>query len=473
MTERGDTHDELEEALTAHLRQQAARAPAPRDLWERVRSRLGTPVRESGFFGWLGRWLRPVPAFAVAGVLVVAVGATALLVAAPLARGTLDSFAAGSDPTPTPVPPGFDGPAGASGAAAESDRRFGRITIATDTPSPRPPAAPTPTPAPLGAFESASLSTVGDSVTVQFLNDREVASAGSLSIEVASVRVAMAELRAIAESLGGFVEQLTTSGGPEPAQGTATIRVPGDSFFTAVERIQALGEVQSERLGQEDVTGRAIDLDAQLRGELRKEESLLELLDRANSVSDVLTVERELSRVRSTVERLAGQLAFLERRVALASIVVSLSLPPEKAALPSSAIIEVQVEDVGAAVRDVLAAVSQAGGEAGRSVVTVRNGSEEATLSLRVPEAEFDRVLDAIEAKGTVQFKQVQRSGFGAALDAAGEEVEASFELTLSHEPPAGFNWWVWVGVPAGAAGAALLLGALLYAAYRAGRRAG
>ena len=128
---------------------------------------------------------------------------------------------------------------------------------------------------------------------------------------------------------------------------------------------------------------------------------------------------------------------------------------------------------MGAAVRDVLAAVSQAGGEAGRSVVTVRNGSEEATLSLRVPEAEFDRVLDVIEAKGTVEFKQVQRSGFGAALDAAGEELEASFELTLSHEPPAGFNWWVWVGIPAGAAGAFVLLGPLLYAAYPAGPRGG
>ncbi|MCH7607299.1 MAG: hypothetical protein IIC94_01840 [Chloroflexi bacterium] len=154
MTERGDTHDELEEALTAHLRREAARAPAPRDLWERVRSRLGTPVRESGFFGWLGRWLRPVPAFAVAGVLVVAVGATALLVAVPLARGTLGSFAAGSDPTPTPtpVPPGFAGPPGA--ASAEASDAWSLIPTETDTPtaSPRPPAAPTPTPAPLGAF---------------------------------------------------------------------------------------------------------------------------------------------------------------------------------------------------------------------------------------------------------------------------------------------------------------------------------
>lgn len=461
MTNRGDTHDELEQALTAHLRQEAAGAPVPGDLWERVRSRLGAPVRESWVFGWLGRWLRPVPAFAAAGALLLAVGLTALLAGGPLG---------GSDPTPTPAPPGATGPPGASGAEASDD--WSLAAIATDTPaaSPRPPAAPTPTPAPFatptpapfGAFDSASL----------LLDDREVASAGSLSIEVASVRVAMAELRGIAESLGGFVEQLTTSGGPEPRQGAATIRVPGDSFFTAVELIQALGEVQSERLGQEDVTGRAIDLEAQLRGELRKEESLLELLDRANSVSDVLTVERELSRVRSEVERLAGQLAFLERRVALASIVVSLSLPPEEAALPSSASLRVGVEDVSAAVRDVLAAVSQAGGEAGRSVVTVRNGSEEAALSLRVPEAEFDRVLDAIEAQGTAQFKQVQRSGFGAALDAAGDEVEASFELTFVDEPPSGRSLWLWAGVPAGAAGAAVLLGGLLYAAYRAGRRA-
>ena len=287
MTERPDTHDELpdelEEALTAHLRREAARAPVPGDLWARVRSRLGAPVREPWGLGWPRRWLRPVPAFAIAGVLVVAVGAAALLTAIPLARGGLP-LAGGSDPTPTPAPWGAAGPPGPAGAAGASSESGNKLAI--DTPIPRPPAAPTPTPAPFGAFDRIVLPSIsGDaSLAAQVIGeDREVASAGSLSIEVASVRVAMAELRAIAESLGGFVEQLTTSGGPEPAQGVATIRVPGGDFFTAVELIQALGEVQSERLGQEDVTGRAIDLEAQLRGELRKEESLLALLDRASS----------------------------------------------------------------------------------------------------------------------------------------------------------------------------------------------
>ena len=220
------------------------------------------------------------------------------------------------------------------------------------------------------------------------------------------------------------------------------------------------------------MTGRAIDLEAQLRGELRKEESLLALLDRANSVSDVLTVERELSRVRSEVERLAGQLAFLDRRVALASIVVSLSLPPEKTAQPSTSSIRVQVEDVGDAVRDVLAALSQAGGEADRSLLTVRNGSEEASLFLRVPEAKFDAMQDTIERAGTVEFKQVQRSGFGTAPEADTDtDIEASFDVTFVEQPTAVRNLWLWLSVPAGAFGALLLLGGLLYAAYRVGRR--
>ena len=133
MTERRDTHDELEQAVTAHLQREAARSPATRDLWDRVRARLGTPVREPWLLGWRRRWLRPVPAFAMAGVLVVAVGAAALLVAVPVARGTLGSFAAGLDPTPTPAPRGFAGPAAAAGG--ESRDEFTMAASKADTPT--------------------------------------------------------------------------------------------------------------------------------------------------------------------------------------------------------------------------------------------------------------------------------------------------------------------------------------------------
>ena len=64
---------------------------------------------------------------------------------------------------------------------------------------------------------------------------RQVVSQASVSMEVDEVPDAVAQVRAIAESLGGFVEQLSSSGGPEHQQSTMTIRVPQAEFFTALE----------------------------------------------------------------------------------------------------------------------------------------------------------------------------------------------------------------------------------------------
>ena len=73
----------------------------------------------------------------------------------------------------------------------------------------------------------------------------------SVSIEVAVVEVAIREVRIVAEGLGGFVEQLSASGDPGRQQANMTIRVPGAQFFTALERMEALGEVRSQTLGSE------------------------------------------------------------------------------------------------------------------------------------------------------------------------------------------------------------------------------
>ena len=95
-----------------------------------------------------------------------------------------------------------------------------------------------------------------------------------------------------------------------------------------MEQIELVGKVQSKNLGSEDVSERFIDLQARLKSSLREDESLLSLLDRTSTVIEVLAIERELTRVRLDIERLQGQLNFLERRIDLATITVSLSSPP-------------------------------------------------------------------------------------------------------------------------------------------------
>ena len=107
------------------------------------------------------------------------------------------------------------------------------------------------------------------------LAQRQVISTASISIEVEEVQVASAAVRGIAESLGGFVEQLSSSGRDSSQQANITIRVPQDRFSTAVERLMGLGEVQNQNQGSEDVSERFIDLKARLKSAEREEQSLL------------------------------------------------------------------------------------------------------------------------------------------------------------------------------------------------------
>ena len=82
--------------------------------------------------------------------------------------------------------------------------------------------------------------------------------------------------------------------------------MPQAQFSPAVDRIESVGKVRSKNLGSEDVSERFIDLQARLKSSLREEESLLSLLGRTTTVSEVLAIERELTRVRSSIERFQG-----------------------------------------------------------------------------------------------------------------------------------------------------------------------
>ena len=303
---------------------------------------------------------------------------------------------------------------------------------------------------------------------------RQVISQASVSMEVDEVPVAVAQVRTTVESLGGFVGQLSSSGGPERQQSTMTIRVPQAEFFTALEHIKSLGKVRSENVGSEDVTERFIDLEARLRSALREEESLLSLLDKANQVSEILTIERELSRVRSDIERAQGQLNFLERRVDLSTITVSLFPPDAEVAEPPSGSLTIEVSDVSRSVEGIKALVSGVGGELDRVFVAVRDGKESSDVTLRVFSKDFKQVLSSVEAHGKVRYKEIRETTVPVEAEAT-PPAKPDARIDISFVEKASSVVWRIIAIAAPVGGVALvaLLGLLFYAAYRAGRHRG
>ena len=355
---------------------------------------------------------------------------------------------------------------------------FGSDSSGEEFSTPFPGATPTPAPFPAVAQVLALPPEPSegflDTTSLQ-IAERQIISTASLSMQVEMVQNAVNEVRAIAESLGGFVGQLSFSGSQDHQQATMTIRVPQGQFFTALDQIKTLGEVRNENLGSQDVTEQFIDLEARLNSAQREEESLLSLLERVETVSEILTVERELSRVRSEIERLQGQLNFLERRVELATITVSLFPPGVEIAEPPFASLAIETSDISQKVESIKALVSSQNGEVDQVFISVRNGKERAEIVFRVFTHEFEQALTFIEDQGKVLSKDLRE---GSASEDGGislpDEPNARISATLvegEEEDSSSAGLIAAIVAPIGGVLLAILLAILFILVYRTGQR--
>ena len=470
--------EKTERRLRTALHAAGSEAPAPADLWVRIKPRLEGST--TTFTWWQRRWASL--AVGAAATVVLAVSATGIvLVAAGLTAGSGDGLLVAGDENSVSLAIRSDNSAGLPDVDDGADTRLSRALeeeqsgalADPDPPTERPARqivlGPAGSPGPVGTRGPAP-SPSGDAQDFPVFNsERQVISQASLTVEVEDVGTAVTELRAFVESVGGFIEHVSTTDGPQPGPGSATIRVPAEQFNHTIDRIEAFGEVLGQSLGQTDVTGDAIDLAAQLRSERSAEASLLKLLDRAVSVSDVLTVERELGRVRANVERLQGQLDFIERSVALATITVTFALPPDPTASAPSASLRIEVRDVERSVRRIRDLVDQAGGTMGQVVtVSTQQDGQEAFLSFLVPASAFDSVLTSLVGDGVVLHQEVRSDG---RLPKDKPDEDAQARITTELQSPEEANPWRSIGIPVGGALVVLSLVGALTLAFRARRR--
>ena len=153
---------------------------------------------------------------------------------------------------------------------------------------------------------------------------------GQAGIEVDSLEPALDLLRMTAARIGGFVGNANVqTGRNQIRQATVEIKVPAGRFDDLTEGLRPLGRIEFLNVGAEDVSEEFVDLTARTANARRMEERLLELLaTRTGKLQDVLSVERELARVREQIERMEGRLRYLKARAQLSSLSVALHEPP-------------------------------------------------------------------------------------------------------------------------------------------------
>lgn len=152
---------------------------------------------------------------------------------------------------------------------------------------------------------------------------RKLITTMNINVETESFDELMGNLERQIAALGGYIENSDQWNGSVDYYGkrindrnaSLTIRIPTerlDSFLTIVEESS---NITSKGRSVEDVTLAYVDLESHKKALLTAQERLLELLEKAETVEDLIAVEEKLTDVRYQLESMESQLRTYDNRI--------------------------------------------------------------------------------------------------------------------------------------------------------------
>ncbi|MBQ0986770.1 DUF4349 domain-containing protein [Streptomyces sp. F63] len=148
----------------------------------------------------------------------------------------------------------------------------------------------------------------------------------TLTVRVKDVPSALDSARTAAENAGGYVGDETTdrdSDGHERSR--LVLRVPQEKYAGLLEELAGTGTLIERKVEAEDVTDQVVDVESRVRSQRASVARVRELMDRAEKLSDIVTLEGELSTRQTELEALLARRAALKERTAMATVTLRLT----------------------------------------------------------------------------------------------------------------------------------------------------
>lgn len=159
--------------------------------------------------------------------------------------------------------------------------------------------------------------------------DRAIVRTGSVELTVENFEATRNAIAAEAKRYGGYVggssQTLHRAENVSWTTGQVVVRVPSDRFSDLVGFAEEQGTVESVQTETEDVTDRLVELDARISNLEAKRSRLRSFYNRADSTSELLSIEERLSSVQGEIEQLKATEQSLEDRVAFSTLRISIA----------------------------------------------------------------------------------------------------------------------------------------------------
>ena len=156
----------------------------------------------------------------------------------------------------------------------------------------------------------------------------------NVQVESTDFDGSLAKLDELVEQYEGWVESSSVNGSNyyDRSRGNVsrrsasyTLRIPSQRFQELMSSLSALGNVPYTHVYTENVTAQYYDVQARLTAYTAQEQRLLEMMELAETVEDIIILEDRLTEVRYTIESLQSSLNNWDRQVSYSTVYLDLS----------------------------------------------------------------------------------------------------------------------------------------------------
>ena len=163
----------------------------------------------------------------------------------------------------------------------------------------------------------------GDSGTIQ---ERKMIHRAELELETTDFDQAVADLADLTERMGGYYESSTVADrGSDYRWANYTIRVPADQYSAFLDQAGTLCHETWRNTTQDDVSEAYYDVQGRLTTQRVKLERLQALLEQAENMEDIITIESAISETQESIDRLSGSLQHYDSMVDYATVYINLN----------------------------------------------------------------------------------------------------------------------------------------------------
>lgn len=154
--------------------------------------------------------------------------------------------------------------------------------------------------------------------------ERKVIRQGDITFETRDADRTRADIRRAVGHMGGFLSGDNAYASGDQIEYRLDVRIPAERFDSLLLLIsEKAGRIESRNISSQDVTSEFIDVLARIRTKKELEQRYLQLLAKASTVEEILSIERELGTLRSDIESIEGRMKYLSDQVAMSTLTVT------------------------------------------------------------------------------------------------------------------------------------------------------